>query len=130
MPVRSRQQAAGEISMNSKVEHQGAVGYSCQPALAINRWLQNSLHPRQETDFTLKSQHFQAAIAIDGLNLLPATVNRKIIQLFWLNPKHFLEYRCFNPAEARAIRINTALTSAMVKINTPAPVTHHTQVKV
>jgi hypothetical protein len=25
MPVRSRQQAAGEISMNSKVEHQGAV---------------------------------------------------------------------------------------------------------
>jgi hypothetical protein len=67
-------------------------------------------------------------MTINPLDLLTAAVDRKIIQVFWLNPIEIVENLWFHPAKTRAIGINSAFTGRLIKIDAPAIVSDQTEV--
>jgi hypothetical protein len=79
--------------------------------------------------FTVETEQFQAAIAIDTLNLLTAAGDRKVVQLVCFNPKQILKNIWFNAAEAGAIGINATFAGGVIEVNTPPAIANHAQIE-
>ncbi len=79
-------------------------------------------------DGPIELQHFQTAIAVDILDLFTAAIDREVVQLLRLNPKHRLEGFRRDTAKAGAFLIDLALARGLVKIDAPTVFAHHAEV--
>jgi hypothetical protein len=96
-------------------------------AVASGKW--QDLRNDFPTNRPIEDQHLQTAIAIDTFNLISATIDREVIQVRWLNPKHHLKRTRLHPTKAGALFINPTFTVFMVKINTPTILAHHAEIQ-
>jgi hypothetical protein len=81
-----------------------------------------------DPDGPIELQHFEAAIAVDVLDLFAAAVDREVVQFLRLNPKHRLEALGGDAAKAGALLVDLALAGGLVKIDAPAVCAHHAEV--
>lgn len=77
----------------------------------------------------LKPHHLKAAIAVDCLNLLLATVNGKVVEIVCCDAIHICEGIRLDTAKARAIGVDLALSVVMIKVDAPAIGSYHTHVE-
>jgi hypothetical protein len=84
---------------------------------------------RSKTNASIETEHFQTAIAVYPLYLLPATVNCKIVQLRWINVIQILKYLWLDATETRPIWVDLAFSCRVVEIDTPAPFSHHAEIQ-
>jgi hypothetical protein len=81
-----------------------------------------------EPDFSIEFQQFQALVAVDIFDLLVAAVDRKFVQICWLNAKHGLEGIGLYPTELWPIGVNFAVAVGLVEVNAPAIWANHAEV--
>jgi hypothetical protein len=83
-----------------------------------------------QTNFSIETDHFQAAIAVDIFDLLVAAVDGEVTEFFGRDAEHFLEGFGFDAAEAGAMVVNLAGAIGVVEVDAPAVVADHAEVLV
>jgi hypothetical protein len=86
-------------------------------------------YSKNKTNFSLKPNAFQTAIAIGIFNMFAAAVDGKLIKICWFNAKHALEGIGLHSTKVRAIVVDATFAGAVVKVNAPTVWPYHAEVE-
>jgi hypothetical protein len=68
--------------------------------------------------------HLWREIAINTIDLLATTFDRKIVEFLWFDAVQVLKYICPDAAEARPVWVNFTGSSRAIEVDTPTIFTH------